>query len=563
MPKEERQKLVEELFTIITGRMRDFVLKHDAVRAVQTAIKYSTPEQRRMIAQELKGTYAQLAESRYAKFLIGKLMVQGDKETRELIIPEFYGKVRKLINHPEASWILDDIYRQVASKEQKTMLLREWFGPEFSLKEMTKDSAPTSKLKEILAKEPSKRNTIMKSLGDMINSLVQKNMTGFTMLHDAMMQYFSAMEPGTDEFKEFFELVKGDEAGDLMKNLAFTTSGARLVCLLLAYGTPKDRKVFLKTYKEAFLMMSGDQYAHTVILTAYDVIDDTKLVAKSIFPELFGEDAEARVMNIVAAANNSDARKTVLYLTQGLSKTLFPAKNAFDYEVLEEIREIRKTTSKKDDDLRQKELLEALSPQLFDAIAAAPTELSATPFGSQFVSDVLLSGIGDKQPALEAIAQAVKSDPAHEASEDDLQPAAVHISRTPFGARMLKSLVQGGRFDKETGKVVPADPPLNFSNILYPAIKEHIVSWATGSSSFVVVGLLEASDFEHADSLRKTLRKNKAALQKASQEMTAEQKAAREVASAEPKNGKGGKAKKDKGEKPIGNMGSKILLEKL
>ena len=128
---------------------------------------------------------------------------------------------------------------------------------------------------------------------------------------------------------------------------------------------------------------------------------------------------------------------------------------------------------------------------------------------------------------------------------------------------MLKSLVQGGRFDKETGKVVPADPPLNFSNILYPAIKEHIVSWATGSSSFVVVGLLEASDFEHADSLRKTLRKNKAALQKASQEMTAEQKAAREVASAEPKNGKGGKAKKDKGEKPIGNMGSKILLEKL
>ncbi|KAK0392442.1 hypothetical protein NLU13_1937 [Sarocladium strictum] len=563
VPKEERQKLVEELFTIITGRMKDFVLKHDAVRAVQTAIKYSTPEQRRMIAQELKGTYAQLAESRYAKFLIGKLMVAGDKETRDFIIPEFYGKVKKLINHPEASWILDDIYRQVASKEQKAILLREWYGPSFSLKEMTKDAEPTADLKEILAKEPSKRGPIMKSLGDMINSLVQKNMTGFTMLHDAMLQNFLCMEPGSQEFKEFFELVKGDEAGDLLKNLAFTPSGARLVCLLFAYGTPKDRKVFLKTYKETFLMMSGDQYAHTVILTAYDVIDDTKMVAKAIFPELLGEDAESRTMNTVAAANNTDARKTVLYLTQGLSKSLFPSKTAFDYEVLEEIREIRKTTSKKDDDLRQKELLEAFSPQLLEAIAAAPADFTATPFGCQFVADILLFGIGDKQPALEALAEIAKGNPVHEPSEDDLAPSSVHISQTAFGARMLKSLIQGGKYDKETGKVVPVDPPLNFSNILYPAIKDHILTWATTSSSFVVVGLLESADFEHADSLRRTLKKNKAALQKASKEETAAQKAAKEAAAAESKPAKGGKAKKDKGERPVGNMGSKLLLEKL
>ncbi|KAF4453252.1 hypothetical protein F53441_4059, partial [Fusarium austroafricanum] len=31
VPKEERQTLVDELFTIITGRIKDFVLKHDAV----------------------------------------------------------------------------------------------------------------------------------------------------------------------------------------------------------------------------------------------------------------------------------------------------------------------------------------------------------------------------------------------------------------------------------------------------------------------------------------------------------------------------------------------------
>jgi pumilio family protein 6 len=77
VPKEERGQLLEELFEIVTGRVKDFVFKHDSVRTIQCALKYSTMAQRRMIAEELKGNYKNLAESRYAKFLIGKLIVEG------------------------------------------------------------------------------------------------------------------------------------------------------------------------------------------------------------------------------------------------------------------------------------------------------------------------------------------------------------------------------------------------------------------------------------------------------------------------------------------------------
>ncbi|RTE77357.1 hypothetical protein BHE90_008154 [Fusarium euwallaceae] len=558
VPKEERQTLVDELFTIINGRIRDFVLKHDAVRAVQTAIKYATPDQKKQIARELKGTYAQLAESRYAKFLIGKLLVQNDEEIRDIIIPEFYGRVRKLINHSEASWILDDIYRGVATKEQKAILLREWYGPEFSLKELTKDTEPTADLKAIIESEPSKRGPIMKSLVEMINSLVQKKLTGFTMLHDAMFQYFSNTQPGTEEFSEFIEMVKGDEGGDLLKNMAFTRNGAKLTCLLLAYGSSKDRKQILKTYKDTYLLMSGDPFAHLVLLTAYDVIDDTKLTAKAIFPELLGE-GENIAQNVVATANNPFARTTILYLFEGLAKSLFPPSQSFDVELLKEVHEIRKTTSKKDEDSRRAELIASVSPQLISAVAEASSELTATAFGCQFITDVLLSGVGDKKQALEAITESASGDPSEEPSEDDLQPQ-VHISRTPHGGRMLKSLIQGGKYDKAAGKIIPTDPPLEFSNILYPIIKEHILDWATGPSSFVVVGLLEAGDFSEADALKKTLKKNKKALEKAATEETAEQKAAREAHEAAPKGGKKGKKK---GDKPVGNAGSKLLLEKL
>ena len=75
--KEERKGLVKELFDIITGRVKDFVFKHDSVRVIQTAIKYSTMEQRRMIARELKGEFKVLAEGKYSKFLIAKLVEKG------------------------------------------------------------------------------------------------------------------------------------------------------------------------------------------------------------------------------------------------------------------------------------------------------------------------------------------------------------------------------------------------------------------------------------------------------------------------------------------------------
>lgn len=556
--KEERQQLVDELFSIITGRMRDFVLKHDTVRAVQTAIKYSSPAQKKIIANELKGVYVQLAESRYAKFLIGKLMVQGDVEIRDMIIPEFYGKVRKLINHPEASWILDDIYRTVATKEQKAMLLREWYGPEFAIQGLVETAAPTAELKQILESEPSKRGPIMKSLFDMINTLIQKNMTGFTMLHDGMLQYFLNVQSDSTEFTGFSELVKGDESGDLLKNLAFTQSGAKLVCLLLAHGTAKDRKQLLKAYKDTFQMMSSDQHAHLVILTAYEVIDDTKLSSKTIFSELLGDGEESIAQNVVEAVNNNVTRRTILYLFEGMSKSLFPS-TGFAVDLLKEVREIRKNTSKKDPEARQKELIAAVSPHLIGAIASAPRELASTMFGTQFVADVFFSCEGDKQQALEAIAGVAGGDPTEEPELGEDGLPQTHISQTPFGGRLLKSLIQGGHYDKAAGKIVQVEPPLKFANTLYPVIKEHIMEWATGPGSFVVVAMVESGDFGDVEELKGTLRKNKKLLQKAATKPLEGQKA------GEAKEQKGGKKGKQKEDKPrnVGNVGSKILLEAL
>ncbi|KAI1807658.1 ARM repeat-containing protein [Daldinia bambusicola] len=576
VPKDERQKLVEELFSIATGRMKDFVLKHDAVRVVQTAIKYATPERRKMIAKELKGTYPILAESKYAKFLIGKLLVKGDDEIRDMIVPEFYGRVRKLINHPEASWILDDIYRGIATKEQKAILLREWYGPEFHVFRTATDdkTVPTAELSQILAEQPSKRGPIMKYLLDLTNQLVQKKMTGFTMLHDAMYQYYVNVKPGSEESKEYMEMIKEDENGDLLKNMAFTKLGSRLVCLLLAHGTAKDRKQILKTYKDTFQLMSSDPHGHLVILAAYDLIDDTVLISKSIITEILGKTEQDEVSNVVIAANDPNARLTIRYPLEGASKVLFDAGHANELKFLEELWEIRKTTSKKDPEVRRKELVAALSPQLLSAIASSPRDLISTSYGAQLVTEALLSCVGDKSEALRAVASTAKGDPNEvDAPTDEAENGLVpgeHIAKNPHGGRMFKTLIAGGHFDKATRCVIPVDPPLHFADIMYPFIKDHIIAWATSPSSFVVLNLLEAEDFSSKSELKSTLKKNKKVLEKAATEETPEQKAAREATKASAEEQKGDKTTKKKGKKAaakkepgVGNMGSKLLLEKL
>ncbi|PMD48628.1 ARM repeat-containing protein [Hyaloscypha variabilis F] len=569
VPVDERKLLVTELFEIITGRIKDFVLKHDSVRVVQTAIKYANPEQRLLIAGELSGTYRQLAESRYAKFLIGKLLVQGDDKIRDIIVPEFFGNVRRLIKHPEASWILDDVYRGVASRQQKATILREWYGAEFALFEKDNTEKVSGDLADILAANPGKRGPIMRSLQELINHLIQKKMTGFTLLHDAMLQYFLNIKPGTEEITDYLELIKGDEEGDLLKNLAFTRSGSRVVCLALAYGTAKDRKQILRTYKDTLQLMAADPNGHIVILAAYEVIDDTILTSKSIFPELLTKDAEKQVENIVFSANDINSRTTLLYLFQGRSKALFPANLAADIEILEEIDTIRSTTSKKDPELRRSELAKALSPFLLKTIESAAGDLVASSFGCQFVTEVLFGAEGDKSASLHAVAETAAGDPNHlqpavtgEGTEEVQTPS--HIAMTPWGGKMLKALIAGGRYDIKTKTVVPVEPALNFADILYPIIEDQIMDWATGSSSFVVLALTEANNFSKKDGLMELLRDGKKRLQKAAKDETTEQKSRRETATAEKDVGKS-KGEKSKTVKiiEVGNKGSALLLEKL
>lgn len=606
VPVEERNALVTELFEILTGRVRDFVFKHDSVRVVQCALKYANQQQRKHIVMELRGDLRALAESKYGKFLVAKMVVEGyvsislflsfprpplplpsptprpplllpnstnhcfrDSDIRGIIVPEFYGHVRRLINHPEAAWILDDIYRQVATASQRALLLREWYGAEFAVFGKTKaaslapSESPAADLATLLKESPEKKKTIMQYLQQIINQLVQKKMTGFTMLHDAMLQYFINTTPTSPEANEFLELLKSDldeeGGGDLLKNLAFTKSGSRVVSLALAYGTAKDRKTILRVYKDTIEMMAFDQHAHMVLVAAMDLIDDTKMTAKMIFPELLGEnikDQEERMERLLNLAAHPTARIPLLYPLAEQAKWLIPEP---EKTVLPELHAIRETTSKKNADTRLAELVQYMSPYLLALVEHRAQELAASIFGCHYITEVLLDCPGDKAAASQAVAEIASGDPLSEE----------HISQSPAAGKMLRALVSGGKFDPATKSIKLSEPRLGFGNVLFEVIKNNILDWAISPSNFVIVALVESEDVDAAkkEVVLAQLKKGKKTLQKAASgelqpPKTTKSDSAAAAAKDDESKGKNKKSKKAS-KVPMGNPGAKILLQKL
>lgn len=324
------------------------------------------------------------------------------------------------------------------------------------------------------------------------------------MLHDALLQYFLNCVPGSPEHAEFLELLKDDEEGDLFKNLAFTKSGSRVVCLALAYGTPKDRRNILKHYKTHIKLMATDNNAHLVILAAYEVIDDTVMTAKAIVPELTCKDldAESREQELLGLALNLNGRIPLLYLMAEESpKWLLDTPQ---HEMIEEIRLIRKDTSKKDPPTRRTELNKAISEPLLAFVASQAEALLQTSFGCQFLGEVMLGAIGEKEEAVNKLVEVV------------IDPSSAELLSTPHAGRLVKALASGGRFDTKTKTVIYPESAVGFGNKLYLSLAENddqLLAWATGSNSWTILALLESEQFEHSDALLQFLTKHRSDLE--------------------------------------------------
>lgn len=171
---------------------------------------------------------------------------------------------------------------------------------------------------------------------------------------------------------------------------------------------------------------------------------------------------------------------------------------------LNEVHEIRKTTSKKDAPVRQAEICAAFAPVLLKAITENVTDLANDAYGSVFITETLLAPIkDDKSAAIAAVAEFAGS--SAEKPEDV----------SAYAQRALKTLAQGGHFNPKTKSVEAVEPSLGFAKLLWDQLKDHVIDWAVGDAGFVIVGLLEGGEWDGTDKLVKKLKGEKKKLEEA------------------------------------------------
>ncbi|KAL0577745.1 Pumilio y domain member 6 [Marasmius crinis-equi] len=446
IPAAERQKHVRDLMNVMRGKVKDIVFKHDASRIVQTVVKYGQAAERNTVAEELKGKYKDLAQNKYSK-----------------------GHVLKLLLHREASSVLADAFELYANAYERSILLREFYGKETALftstnmTEAEKEKAKRGLSGVLEGADKDRRRRTLAALKEALDSIFNnpdKGAVTHAIVHRALWEYLAAVNESPEESeqeklrKEIFESCQ-----DIIPEMVHTKDGSRAVRELIARGSAKDRKQILKALKPHIERMCLDDEAQMVLFTAIDVIDDTKLVHKSVVTQMT-ESASTLVPT-------PQGRRALFYLLVPRTRRHFTPAQIVS---LAETDEARTATSKKDPEVRASEIRQAASEALLSWVAEKGEALSREPGGSLVVTEVMLYADGDKSAAIQTLLAAISS------PYPSTDPSKPHAMDLPHTSRLYKTLLQGGHFNHSTKSVqkAPSWDSLNFATQFVDSIEKEV-----------------------------------------------------------------------------------------
>ncbi|XP_031414639.1 pumilio homolog 3 isoform X1 [Clupea harengus] len=472
--KDKRAKLMNELHDLVQGKIKSIAFAHDSTRVLQCFIQFGNEKQRQEVFDELKDSFVELSKSKYARNIVKKFLMYGSKQQVGEVMLAFKGNVRTMLRHSEASSVVEYAYNDKAILPQRLMLTEELYGNTFQVLKST--VCPT--LDKVLEMNPGKIDGIMEEMKQILTPMSQKEaVVKHSLVHKVFLDFF--LHAPAKQRTEMIESIR-----ESVVYMAHTHDGARVAMHCLWHGTPKDRKVIVKTLKTYIDKFSVGEYAHLALLAAFDCIDDTKLVKQLIISEI--------IASLTEIISNKHGRKVLLYL-------LCPRDPA---NLLPEIIQLLEkgdgnAYSKKDTAVRRQELLEAVSPTLLQHLTENARAMVTDKGSINAVSDILGGTVGDLRPAMEAVADIASEEFVPGGVEGQL-----HMAEHPAGHLVLKWLIEQDSKMKESGREE------RFSRVLLEKVGlEKMKAWVAVNRGAIVLGcLLQSADDGVAEEVKQALK---------------------------------------------------------
>jgi len=353
------------------------VFSHDTARIVQWMLKLGTPEIRSQVINELIKHVPKMLLSKYACLCVKNMLKQGDAEQRKIIINSLKGKVYSYTLHTNSAKIMDLIYTTYATPEQQNTMMHELYGASSILCE----SPNVLSFAEVLKNSPNTKDIILAKTKDHIKKFVLKQKTSMqtTLVHNLIYEYI--LYTSGKDCDELFTSLK-----EFPIELFYTSkSGCLLAMYIIWSANSKEKKAILKQIKTTASTrdLATSEYGYLILLALFDSVDDTVLVKKTIIPEILN--------NIDTIATDEYGRRVILSLVAWRDSSYFHPR---DIELLKKGESLKEC--KKDDDVRVKELLNAVSDRFLQHIQDNPNFWLSSGSIAMVLLGILKSGSGEK-----------------------------------------------------------------------------------------------------------------------------------------------------------------------
>ena len=349
-PAAEKTKLLNDLHKLVKGNVSKIIYAHDTVRVIECLMALGDESIRDALYEEMKDELITMAKSKYAHFFVEKLVKYGTVVQRAAVFKILEGRVAELAKHKIANNLVEICYNEYCNAAQRNRFLQEFFGPEF--RHFKEEDSRT--VVQLMLKHPEKRRDILKHLATHVNPLITKGCYNISLVHTVLYNYMLALNnqleavPAERERREKERAEYIASLRDVCLHICHSHDGARLVMNVIWYGTAKDRKHVIKTFKKFMVKTVQDEHGYMAILAMLDTVDDTKITGKAILGEILTCDE-----GLEEIISNERARKVLTFGLVGRNKTYFHP---------DVIANLAKGDghSKKDPETRRKEVAESI-----------------------------------------------------------------------------------------------------------------------------------------------------------------------------------------------------------
>ncbi|TFJ82621.1 hypothetical protein NSK_006045 [Nannochloropsis salina CCMP1776] len=304
--KDEREKMSEELYSLIKGKLHQIAVKHDAARVVQAALKHGNRIQQEAYITELLEYLLEFSKVQYAHFIVLRLLdvTASLPAERKRVSRVFTGKVHTLATHAVGAKVLEGIF-STYPKQDTQALRAELYGRETTLLLGDPTGPQGRDLAAILRELPGRRERVLSNVLGMIQKMLVKDLAVLPFVQELIWEY--TCNAGPVLVRELVPTLL-----DYLLLLTGTRPGCKALAECAAYGTPKDRKKMLKALKGYVVPTLLHKDAYLLILRLADVIDDTVAFNKAVWQELLERNAVEESM--LRLATHVKASKVLLCL---------------------------------------------------------------------------------------------------------------------------------------------------------------------------------------------------------------------------------------------------------